>query len=149
MGKTRKAHLKDCARIAEILVFNFRLNFYPIFRNEEFYFKELEVVSLAQRYAVERALLDKIWVYEEGIIKGFMEVEQGELKKLYVDSFFQNEGIGAQLLKQAVALGVVKLWALEKNERALKFYARHGFLPNGEKKLEEGTDAYLIQLQKQ
>ena len=45
-------------------------------------------------------------------------------------------------------LGVTRLWALEKNERAIAFYARHGFFPNGEKKLEEGTEEYLIRLER-
>ncbi len=40
------------------------------------------------------------------------------------------------------------LWALEKNTQALSFYRRHGFVPTGEKKLEEGTTEYLVVLKK-
>ena len=38
------------------------------------------------------------------------------------------------------------LWALEKNEKAILFYERHGF--TGEKKIEEGTTEYLIQMRR-
>ena len=40
------------------------------------------------------------------------------------------------------------LWALQKNEKAIRFYERHGFKATGEKKLEEGTTEYLILLKK-
>ena len=38
------------------------------------------------------------------------------------------------------------LWALEKNDRAIAFYKRHGFHKTGERKLEEGTSEYLIRM---
>lgn len=42
MGMTpiKKARQEDLARIAEILIFNYRLWFYPIFHNDDFYFGE-------------------------------------------------------------------------------------------------------------
>jgi len=36
MSPIRKATAADLARIAEIEIFNYRLNFYPIFRNDWF-----------------------------------------------------------------------------------------------------------------
>ena len=36
--------------------------------------------------------------------------------------------------------------AQEKNYRGIELYRRHGFLPNGEKELEEGTAEYLLKL---
>jgi len=38
------------------------------------------------------------------------------------------------------------LWAIEKNTGAIRFYAKHGFFPNGERKFEEGTTEYLVKL---
>ena len=38
------------------------------------------------------------------------------------------------------------LWALEKNERAISFYIKHGFNLTGEKKFEEDTIEYLVHL---
>ena len=57
------------------------------------------------------------------------------------------KGIGAALLEYAIReLHVTRLWALEKNERAIAFYQRHGFQVTDERKLEEGTEEYLVRL---
>ena len=45
----RKATADDLIRIAEIEIFNYRLNFYPIFQNDDFYFNELQVPAVAER----------------------------------------------------------------------------------------------------
>ena len=39
--------------------------------------------------------------------------------------------------------------ALEMNEKAIRFYERHGFIATGEKKPEEGTTEYLVLLKKE
>ena len=39
----RKANKEDVYRIAEIEVFNYRLYFYPIFQNDDYYFDELNL----------------------------------------------------------------------------------------------------------
>ena len=36
----------DASRIAEIIITNYRVNFYPFFRNDPFYFGELNVVDM-------------------------------------------------------------------------------------------------------
>ena len=46
----RKAGINDLSRIAEIYVFNNRMYYFPIFKQEEFSFGELQVVSLADHY---------------------------------------------------------------------------------------------------
>ena len=40
MKNIRQATTDDLARIAEIMVFNYRLNFYPTFQNDDFYFND-------------------------------------------------------------------------------------------------------------
>ena len=60
-----------------------------------------------------------------------------------------SRGIGAALLDFAIReKHVTRLWALEKNTRTIAFYRRHGFLPNGERRLEEDTDEYLVRLER-
>ena len=52
-----------------------------------------------------------------------------EICKLYVDTSFQSEGIGNELIEFAVReLYADNLWALEKNVRAISFYQREGFI---------------------
>ncbi len=68
---------------------------------------------------------------------------------LDVEPVLQNETIGSQLLEYAIKEhNADHPWALEKNEKAIRFYERHGFTATGEKKLEEGTTEYLILLKK-
>ena len=142
----RPATMDDLPRIAEIEVFNYRMNFYPIFRSDEFYFGEMTVPKLMPLRA---DFIPDVLVYDDGVVKGFLHYGGDEVRRLYVEPVLQGQGIGAALLEYAIReLHVSRLWALEKNERAIAFYARHGFRPNGERKLEEGTDEYLIRLER-
>ena len=141
----REAKLDDLARIAEIEVFNYRLNFYHIFQDDTFYFQEMQVLNVINE---NKKRLGQLWVYDDnGIVKGFMWVDSKQIKKLFVEPVLQSRGIGSKLLEYAVdKLGATYLWALEKNTRAIAFYQRHGFQTTEEKMLEEGTTEYLVKL---
>ena len=77
-----------------------------------------------------------------------IRIEGKEIRELYVDSFFQNQGVGAELIEFAQKeFSVDFLWALEKNTDAIRFYERHGFHRTETKRLEEGTTEYLILLE--
>lgn len=145
--KIRKATKKDLSRIAEIYVFNNRMNYWPIFKEDGFSFGQLQVVTLVDHYFGKDEILKNILVYDDGIIKGFIQMNFTEICKIYVDTFFQSEGIGKQIIEYAInEWNANNLWALEKNERAISFYKKHGFNLTGEKKFEEDTIEYLVQL---
>ena len=145
----RKAIVNDLSRIAEIYVFNNRVNYFPIFKDEEFSFGELQVVSLVDNYLKKDEIIKNIYVFDSGLIKGFIQMHEKEICKIYVDTFFQSEGIGKELIEYAISeLHADNLWALEKNTRAISFYQRHGFNLTGEKKFEEGTTEYLVKLKR-
>ena len=80
----RKAERKDLSRIAEIFVFNNRTNFFPIFKDPEFSFKELQVVPLVDHYFGKEEILNTIYVYDDGLIKGFIQISGLEICKLYM-----------------------------------------------------------------
>ena len=142
----RKADKSDIFRIAEILVFNYRLNFYPVFKNDEYYFDEMQVNNIADEIN-SSDFLDNTYVYDDGVIKGFIKVIGNEIEKLFVEPVLQGQGIGRKLLDFAVYNhDADRLWALEKNERAIKFYQRNGFLLTEEKKPEDDTDEYLVMM---
>jgi len=142
----RKANDKDLARIAEILIFNYRLYFYPIFQSDEYYFDELQVPSLMKEFESQ---IDSLYVYDDGVVKGFIKIEGTYIARLFVEPVLQNASIGSKLLEYAVKEhNADHLWALEKNVKAIRFYNRHGFFATGEKKLEEDTTEYLILLKK-
>lgn len=144
----RKASKEDLSRIAEIFVFNNRINYFPIFQDAGYSFGELQVVSVIDRYFSRDEVLRDIYVYDDGLVKGFLLLEGTEIGKLYVEPCFQSQHIGQALIRFATDRGADLVWALEKNTRAIAFYARHGFRPTGEKKFEEGTTEYLVELRR-
>ena len=142
----RKANREDLSRIAEILVFNYRLFFYPIFKSDEYYFEELSVPSLMKEF---ESALDSLYVYDDGVVKGFIKIEGTYIARLFVEPVLQNGSIGSRLLEYAIREHHADhLWALEKNTKAIRFYERHGFTATGEKKLEDDTTEYLVLLKK-
>lgn len=146
MNNIRKATEKDLSRIAEIEVFNYRLNFYPIFKNDKFYFDELQIAKQIKKY---KNSVDSIWVYDDGVAKGFIQVENRQVKKLFVEPVLQGKSIGTRLLEYALKeFDVLFLWALENNVRAIRFYNRHGFHVTADKMLEDGTNEFLVRLQR-
>lgn len=138
MSFIRPASADDASRIAEIIITNYRVNFYPFFLNDSFYFGELNVVDMASEYSQGSQALANTFVYDDGIIKGIIRLNGTEIEKLYVEPQFQSQGIGAELLKFAVdVMNCNFLWALEYNKRAIAFYQKHGFQLTGEKMIED------------
>lgn len=147
MTHIRRATIKDISRIAEIEIFNYRMNFYPIFRNDEYYFDELQVSDEIEKYRRDQSLTEDIYVYDDGVIKGFAKIKDRELCKLFVEPVLQGNNIGAVLLEYAIKKHNVDfLWALEKNTLAISFYTRHGFHITAEKKYEDGTTEFLVKI---
>lgn len=145
----RKAAIEDISRIAEILVFVKRMNYRAIFRNDSVSFGEIQVIPVAETYS-NPEILDSIWVYEsEGIVKGLIRIVEKEVVELYVDHFFQGQGIGAELIEFAKKEHDVRfLWVLEKNTDAIRFYEAHGFHVTENKEFEDGTPEYKVMMER-
>ena len=124
------------------------MNYRSIFHNDKVSFGEMQVYPLADSCIHDPHLLQGIWVFDDGFVKGFISIEGNRIAELYVDSFFENQGIGSRLLSFAVAKGCNTLWALDKNTNAQRFYSKHGFVKTGERKLEEGTSEYIIEMKR-
>ena len=143
----RPARAEAAARIAEIEIFNYRLNFYPIFQSDDYYFGELNVPDRTEELL--ESGLSGYYVFDDGTVKGFIRICGDELRKLFVEPVLQGRHIGEKLLRYAVsAHGVTWLWALEKNTRAIRFYERHGFHLTETKTQEEDTEEYLIRMER-
>lgn len=67
----RKAKINDLSRIAEIYIFNNRVNYFPLFKDEEYSFGQLQVVSFVHHYLRKEEILKSLFVFDDGIIKGF------------------------------------------------------------------------------
>ncbi len=145
----RKATAEDISRIAEILVFVKRMNYRSIFQNDAVSFGEIQVIPVAEEYS-DPKILENIRVYEsDGIVKGLIRIVGKEVVELYVEHFFQGQGIGAELIEYAKEeFDVRYLWVLEKNTDAIRFYEANGFHITDNKKLEEGTPEYKVMMER-
>ncbi|MCM1037906.1 MAG: GNAT family N-acetyltransferase [Roseburia sp.] len=147
MDYIRKATANDISRLAEILVFTKRMQYRPIFHNDKVSFGELQVLSVAQEYMDAPERLNNIWVYDDEFVKGMLHVEGSWIKELYVDSFFQGQGIGRRLVEFAIQdFDVRYLFVLEKNESAIRFYQKRGFSLTKERQIEPGTPEYIVKM---
>ena len=42
-------------------------------------------------------IINNMWVYDDGAVKGMIQIENWEIKKLFVEPVLQSKGIGAAL----------------------------------------------------
>jgi putative acetyltransferase len=140
----RKSTETNLTRLAEISVFTKRVAYRPIFNDDAFSFNVLTVPGVMD---VLRMSLDAIWVWDDNnIVKGFVHIEGDEIKELYVDWFFQGEGVGTELLRFAAGRGCTFLWVLERNEHAIRFYEKNGFYKTGEMLAWNDTGQFIIKM---
>ena len=143
----RQATIADASRIAEILIFTKRMNYRKIFCDDKVSFGEMQVYPLAQSYMDNPDKLKGVWVYDDEFVKGMIHINEKQITELYVDSFFENQGIGSKLVSFAIEqMNCDFLWVLEKNTDAIRFYQRHGFALTEEKQYEEGTTEYIVKM---
>lgn len=144
----RKAGNMDISRIAEILIFTKRTTYRPIFKNDNVSFNEMQVLNEIEKLSQPSAL-DNIYVYDDGIVKAMVKIEDiGEKTKVsefFVDPFFQGEGIGTKILNNVIEKSKeVFLYVLDKNEKAIRFYVKMGFKYTGEKEEFLNSGFYML-----
>lgn len=144
----RKAGNRDISRIAEILIFTKRTTYRPIFKNDNVSFNEMQVLKEIEKLSQPSAL-DNIYVYDDGIVKAMVKIEDiGEKTKVsefFVDPFFQGEGIGTKILNNVIEKSKeVFLYVLDKNEKAIRFYVKMGFKYTGEKEEFLNSGFYML-----
>ena len=69
-----------------------------------------------------------------------------ELEAIYTRQAFWKTGLGTRLFDVAVGKQPAFLWVFEDNERALAFYRRHGFAPDGVRKHDPYFGLWEIRL---
>lgn len=145
----RRAAVEDASRIAEILVFTKRMNYRKIFQNDKVSFGEIQVYPIAKAYIDNPEKLEGVWVYDDEFVKGVLHIAGDRIEELYVDHFFENCGIGGELIQFAIERNCRYLWVLEKNEDARRFYERYGFAATGKRQFQEGTTEYIVELKRE
>ena len=101
-------------------------------------------------YREVRKLLPRaeVYVYEEnGEIKGFIGADGPYIAGIFVDFRSRSMGIGKQLLDYVkLRKSTLTLQVYEKNERAVSFYRREGFIVR-EKLVDEETGETEFQME--
>lgn len=69
-----------------------------------------------------------------------------ELKSLYVAAAYRGSGIAADLLDRAIGSKAAHLWVFVDNPRALRFYRKHGFAPDGERDVDADTGLWELRM---
>ncbi len=74
--------------------------------------------------------LTEVYVYVDGdSVRGFVGVEDDYISGLFVEEAFRSKGIGKQLIDHIKAdKPELNLKVYQKNERAIAFYKREGFI---------------------
>lgn len=153
MKMLRIAEKKDIARIAEILVFTKRQTYKDIFNDYNVSFNVIQVLSETEELKKPNTL-DNFYVYEDkNIVKAIIKASEDDksivLSDFYVDPFFQNEGIGTKIVNHYIELSKnkskeLRLFVLDKNVRAIKFYEKFGFKYTGEKEEFADSGFYIL-----
>ena len=76
--------------------------------------------------------------------------ETGEIFALYVLSEYYGKGVGRELMNEALqqlqGYSTICLWVLKENKRALRFYQKCGFAPDGEELVSPNCGATEIRM---
>ena len=117
----RRATLADADAVARVFTRSFRtLDFLPRLHTAEEDRGFIRDVVLAEREA---------WVADDGgRIAGFAALAGDVLTHLYVDPDAQGRGVGSALLERVKGERPAgfELWVFQRNDRARRFYERHG-----------------------
>jgi putative acetyltransferase len=85
-----------------------------------------------KRFRDDFVIRGSIWIAEiNNHIIGFVVVisSEHELKQIFIDPNYQNQGIGSVLINKAkeICPFMLKLTVLQQNQKACRFYEKHGF----------------------
>ena len=153
----RPARLSDADAVAEVHVRSWQVGYRGLL--PDWLLDGLDPARRAQRYrdsfndpdyAHVRGMVAEIDERLVGFVRygpyrtdhsaGWKDVDPtlgGEVYSLYVDPDHWGIGVGGQLLDSSVAdlgdagLEPIRVWCLVENERARRFYVKHGFAPDG------------------
>jgi ribosomal protein S18 acetylase RimI-like enzyme/mannose-6-phosphate isomerase-like protein (cupin superfamily) len=109
---------------------------------------EIEDTTLVTVLAVDPAgrLAGYLQLGAESAQEGIDASSPWELRRLYVDPALKGAGLGAVLMEEALARSrardadVLWLGVWERNQRAIRFYEKHGFRAVGEHVFHVGSD---------
>jgi ribosomal protein S18 acetylase RimI-like enzyme len=120
----RSARIDDAEAIAEVHLDSRReaMPWLPILHSRE------ETITYFAGHVLvhEQVLVAEV----DGLVVGFMALEDDHVDHLYIAPTYQARGIGGKLLPMAKELrpSGLRLWTFQRNVRARRFYEARGFV---------------------
>jgi len=146
----RRATPADARRIAEVHVASWQVGYKELVPD---WYLARQSVDKRQAQWDEILAGDGSTVLVAGEIDGFVAFEPatGEIPVLYVAPAKVGQGVGTALLEAAhdELQGDTALWVFAGNERALRFYARHGYERDGATNVHEPTGLLEVRMTRQ
>lgn len=141
--EVRRARVDDAEAISAVRIATWRTAYAHLLSAE--FLAAMPETSAMWRSVIER---DRpIWVAEtEGRVFGIAAAREAqgedavrarELALLYVLEEFHGTGAGQALIDAALGDEPAQLWVAEDNPRAIAFYRRNGFAPDGTRKIDD------------
>ncbi|ACV09324.1 GNAT family N-acetyltransferase [Jonesia denitrificans] len=155
----RHAQHSDASAIARIHIMSWRQAYSGYISND--YLDQLDVDERENMWRDVLAMEDTtVFLAENGRVLGFASIgaakdedaEPGDLQlyTMYLDPEAWGLGVAKELMHHADSLipegHAMTLWVFEKNDRARRFYERHGFTHDGVERIENYGDDYLTSL---
>ena len=112
-GRIRPAKESDLSRIGEIFVFNNRMYYRPIFQDDEYSFNVMQVVPVISAYFGKEENWKRIFVYDDGLVKGFCELGRRKSASCMWNRFSRARGSARSCLRRlfsGTGRGFCGLW---------------------------------------
>lgn len=87
----------------------------------------------------------EVYVFDDGEIRGFIGLDKSYVAGLFVRGDSRGIGIGRNLISHAVSLkGSLSVHVFSKNEGAMRFYLKNGFLPVSSSENEDAGESEVL-----
>lgn len=90
MKHIRQATVHDLSRIAEMVIFHYRLYFHPICQNDDYSFHELQVSRWMKQH---ESSVGEMQIYDHSAVKGVVQLRNSEIKRPFVEPALQGRSI--------------------------------------------------------
>ena len=121
--EVRRATVEDAAAVAAVFLDSFHATYdFPLAHTDD------EVRGWIRDRLIPN---DEVWVaVDAGVVVAILALAPGWVEQLYVAPGRLGQGLGGRLIALAKSREPegLQLWTFQVNERARRFYERHGFL---------------------
>jgi GNAT superfamily N-acetyltransferase len=144
--------MADVSRLAEIHLSGWRHAYRGLVSDHELFVERQVVKSIKMFTQIIADTPERVCLFDDGILKGFAlhlscreedALAAWEIGAIYVQPEFIGTGVGTAIVGRVEAIAraagalAMKLWVLEQNAKARRFYEKCGYRPDGRSKMIE------------